>query len=583
MRKLAKFSAILLVAFLVSCSGEKSNKSHEIAKGNRVYGGTFTISETEDFQTLLPTALTDAVSSFLSNQIYEGLIRLSVTDLSVYPGLAEDWTVDSSGTSYTFHLKKGVFFHDDECFSGGKGRELKATDVKYSYELLCSQHPENVNFSSTFKNNIKGAVDYYEASSNSKPVNGVEGIKVLDDYTIQITLLAPSNSFLYILASPSTSIIPREGLEKYGTNLHIGTGPFIFAQHDKQGGKVVLLKNTNYHRVDSFGNKLPYVDSLILKTLPTKAAQLEAFERGEIDVVLGLPSESVRALVEKQIEQFKSKTVGYVLERTPEMASNFYEFNLTRPPFNDVRVRQAFSYAINRNKIVEDVLKGEAFGPGIYGISPPSFKEYDISKIKGYDYNPDMANRLFYESGYKDKKTFPSVKMVLNSGGAKHTKVALEIQKQLMEVLGVRVEFEVKTQAEKQEDARYARADLVREGWLADYPSPESFLWLFYGAQVPNSLEKPSFPNTTRYKNSEFDKLFEKGRKASKKEDSYMYFSQAEQLMMNDAPVMMLWYDENYRLVKLRVKRLPANPIHYRDCSEVYLKENVSSTLETQK
>ncbi|MCC6690095.1 MAG: ABC transporter substrate-binding protein, partial [Bacteroidia bacterium] len=120
-------------------------------------------------------------------------------------------------------------------------------------------------------------------------------------------------------------------------------------------------------------------------------------------------------------------------------------------------------------------------------------------------------------------------------------------------------------------------------GWVADYPSPESFLWMFCGTTIPPSLDKPSFPNTTRYKNSEFDMLFEKGRTAKTKEESYLYFSQAEQVMMNDAPIMMLWYDENYRLIKSRVKKLPANPIRYRDCSEVYLKEAAPAKVNAAK
>lgn len=575
--------SMLAAIFLLSCSSGKDKKIHEEAKGGRVYGGTFTISETDNYQTLYPVSISDAISSFVANQIYEGLVKFNINDLSVHPGIAQSWEIDSSGTIYTFHLKKGVFFHDDDCFPNGKGREVTASDVKYSFELLCTQLPENVNFSSTFKNNLKGSLAYYESSSKGKPSIELEGIKLIDNETIQLSLQAPSISFLFILASPVASIIPKEAVEKYGKEMHVGTGPFMFGEDDKQTGNLILLKNPNYHVTDSFGNKLPFVDSLVMKVLPTKAAQLEAFEKGEIDVVLGLPSESVRSLVENQIGQFKNKNLGYVLERTPEMASNYYEFNLSRPPFNDVNVRRAFCYAIDRNKIIDEVLKGEAYGPGIYGISPPSFRGYDISKIKGYDFNPDMANKLFYESGYRNNKTFPAVKVILNSGGSKNTKVALEIQKQLMDVLGVKVDFEVKTVAQKAEDARYARADLVRSGWLADYPSPESFLWMFCGTTIPPSLDKPSFPNTTRYKNSEFDMLFEKGRTAKTKEESYLYFSQAEQVMMNDAPIMMLWYDENYRLIKSRVKKLPANPIRYRDCSEVYLKEAAPAKVNAAK
>lgn len=562
---------ILLIGGIIGCGNGSESTPKMIAKGGKSYGGTLTLSENEFYQTLYPIAISDAVSSFLTNQIYEGLVKFSMTDLTINGCLAEKWEIDTTGTVYTFHLKKGVFFHDDPCFTDGKGREVKASDFKYSLELLCTQSPESINFASTVKNNIKGALAYYNASKTGKPTADLAGVKVIDDYTLQIELISPSISFINILAMPALSVMAKEAIEKYGSNIHLGTGPFMFASANKETGTVALVRNPNYHKVDSFGNKLPYIDSLVIKIFPTKEEQLTAFENGTVDVVLGLPSESVKVLVEKEITEFKKSKPGYILERTPEMGSNYYEFNITKPPFDDIRVRKAISHAIDRNKIVDDILKGEAYGPAIYGVVPPSFKGYDITKIKGYDYNPDIANRLFYETGYKDKKVFPSVKIMLNSGGSRHTKVAAEIQKQLKDVLGIQIDLEVVPMSEKLDAAKFAKGDIIRAGWIADYPNPESFLWMYYGAAIPSSNTEPSYPNTTRYNNANYDKLFEKGRTARTKEESYLYFTQAEQAMMNDAPILALWYDENYRLIKSRVKKLPANPIRYRDCSEVYL------------
>jgi oligopeptide transport system substrate-binding protein len=562
-------AAVLLAA---SCSNPAGKDgSDRVAKGDKVYGGTLRINETEQYQTLYPAGITDIGSAHIANQIYEGLVKFNAKDLAIIPSIAEKWEVDAAGTTYTFHLKKGVFFQDNACFPDGKGPEVKSSDFKYSFELLCTDSKENSSFAATFKDRVVGANKFFEASKG-KPNGSIEGIKTPDDYTISITLTSPSTSFLFALASPAASVIAKDAYDKYGADMKVGTGAFMFVENGATD-RVVLKRNDNYYGTDSLGNKLPFLDSVVISFLPTKKQELDNFQSGNLDMVIGLPSESIKDLVESQIADFQNKPPKYVLERAPEMASQYYEFNTTKEPFNNLKVRQAFSYAIDRNKIVEDVLKGEAYGPGVNGISPPSFKGYDITKVTGYDFDAVKAKKLLAEAGYPNGKGFPKVKIELNSGGAKNTNVVLEIQKQLMDVLNVNVDFEVVPQKQKMEDEKYAHAEIFRGAWIADFPSPENFLWLLYGATVPTDISQPSFPNTTRYKNPEFDKLFESGKSAKTQEDGYADFMKAEQLMMNDAPVMVLWYDENYRLVKSNVRNLFSNPMRYRDYSEVYFKE----------
>lgn len=558
-----------------SCSNDPGSKTPEkrVAKGNRVYGGTFRANETDHYQTLYVHNIKDVVSSFIATQIYEGLVKFNNKDLSIRPSLADKWEIDSSKTIYTFYLKKGVLFQDNECFSGGKGREVKASDFKYSFEMLCSGNADNDNFSATFKDRVLGANKYYEESKAGKASSDIEGIKVVDDYTLQIKLIAPSASFLNTLATPAAAVIAKEAFEKYGKDIKIGTGPFVFVETDKGNKKVVLVRNENYHAVDSLGNQLPYLDSVIVTFLPTKKEELEEFKKGNFDMVLGLPSESVREMIESQPADFQGAPPKYLLDRTPEMVSQYYEFNLTRKPFDNVKVRKAFSYAINRNRIIDEVLRGEAYGPGINGICPPAFKGYDISKITGYDFDAEKAKKLMAEAGYPGGKGFPTVKIELNSGGSKNSNVAFEIQKQLMDVLGVNVDLEVVPLPQRIEDQKYAKADIFRSAWVADYPSPENFLWTLYGASVPETTDKPSYPNIPRYKNAEYDKEFELGKNAKTVEESYEHFMKAEQIMMNDAPIMVLWYDENYRLTQSHVKNFFANAMRYRDLSEVYLKD----------
>ncbi len=570
--KKSLFAFLSLAVFYTSCSTGDGKSKTKTAKGDKVYGGTLIVNETEQYQTLYPASIIDIVFNHIANQIYEGLVKFNPKDLSVIPCLAEKWDIDAAGTSYTFHLKKGVMFQDNECFSGGKGRELKASDVEYSFELLCVDSKDNANFAASFKDRVVGANKFFEASKGK--ANGkIEGISIIDDYTVKITLTAPSTSFLYVLASPAASVIPKESVEKYGLNGKVGTGPFVFVEN-KGNDKVILKRNDNYHDSDSLGNQLPFLDSIIIGFLPTKKAELESFKNGALAEVVELPSEAIKEMIEKEITDFQNKKPKYILERLPEMASQYYLFNLTKEPFNNPKVRRAFAYAIDRNKIIEEVLKGEAYGPGINGICPPTFKGYDITKIKGYDFDAKEAKKLLAEAGYPNGKGFPKVKVELNSGGLKSTDVVLEIQKQLMNVLNVNIDFEiVASLKQKLEDEKYGRSEIFRASWIADFPSPENFLWMFYGAGVPSDNTQPSWPNTSRFKNAEFDKLFEAGKSAKTNEESYADFMKAEQILMDESPVMMLWYGENYRLVKSNVHNLFSNPMRYRDYSLVYLKD----------
>ncbi|MEW6468804.1 MAG: peptide ABC transporter substrate-binding protein [Bacteroidota bacterium] len=580
MRKLLFLSAILSL-LLASCSGPGGNGKEGL--GGRVYGGVFRLNETEKYHTFYPYAITDLISANIAYQVYEGLVKFNpgnVTELR--PSIAESWTMNDDGTVYTFKLRKDVYFQDDACFDGGKGRNVTAADFKYSFELLCTQSPDNLLFSGTFKDKVKGANEYYAASASGKPSADLEGVKVIDDYTLQITLNAPSSSFLYILASPGCFVVSKEGINKYGNKLRLGTGPFVISNAEKADQNLILVKNRNYYGTDSLGNKLPFLDTIMISFLPTKSKELEAFKNNDLDVVFGLPAESVSEMVESSIKDFKNPP-KYVLDRTPELATQYYEFITTRPPFNNVKVRQAFSYAINRDKIIENVLNREAYGPGIYGFCPQSLIGYDVTKIKGYSYDPEKARQLLAEAGYPGGKGFPDVRIELNSGGARHSKVVEEIKNQLKDVLNVNLDYYIVPLSQKMEDAKYARADVFRSAWIADFPSPENFLWVFYGKTVPDSMSKPSWPNIPRYRNAVYDSLFDLGRSAKTRQESYSYFQQAEQVLMNDAPIIVLWHDENMKLAHFHVKNFYFNPMNLRSFSEVYIQRGTAEQKEEPK
>lgn len=561
----------LCVLFISACGNSGNDPSERPEPtGGRVNGGTLKVNETDEYISLYPYLITDAVSHNIADQIYEGLVRFDTKNITkVLPAIAQSWEIDPAGLVYKFQLKKGVRFHDDPCFPDGKGRELKADDVKYSFELLCTKSEDNRLFESTFMGRVKGADAFYAGNKQG----GLEGVKVLDDHSVEITLNSPVTSFMYILAGVGCYIVPREAVEKYGVKSTVGTGPFTFSSSSGPD-QVLLLRNPRYHRKDSLENQLPFLDSVQISFIPDKAQELEAFKKGELHLIFGLPSESVSEMVEAQIADFRSKNPKYYLHRSAELSTQYYQFSVTRKPFDNVKVRQAFSYAINREKIISDVLHTEAFGPGICGFTSPGISGYDITEIRGYAFSPERARRLLAEAGYPGGRNFPRVDVELNSGGGKHVEVVEEIKRQLKAVLNVELDFVVVPFARKLEDAKYSKAEIFRSGWVADYPSPESFLRILDGRGVPDSLDQPSYPNTIRYKNPVFDSLLQAGMTAVTKEEAYAAYRQAEQVMMQDAPMLILWYAESLKMSHSYVKSFYFNSLNHKDFSEVYISKN---------
>lgn len=566
-------AALAGILALHACNtGSNGDGRPDNAKGHVVYGGTMKISGHEKYQSLYPALIQDVGSFDITSQIHISLLKFNPKDIEdLLPAAAATWTFDAEKLKYTFKLNQNVFFHDDICFEGGKGRQLTAKDVLYSFELLCTKDENNVNFTNTFQDKIKGATAFYEGTAPS-----IAGLSAPDDFTIEIELLEPSTTFLYTLASPTTSIIPREAIVKYGIESKVGAGAFRYGIENAEEEQLILLRNNKYFEVDSFGNGLPYLDTVLFSYKGSEGSKMQAFEMGELHYMNDVPADKIKNFVSEHADDFTSSPPRYLLNISPEMTTHYYEFNLISEVFKKKAVRQAFSYAIDKSGIVDEVLKNEAFGVGIYGITPPSFRNYNIETIAGYSFDPEKAKALLAEAGYPDGKGFPKTSIKVNSGGSRNFKVAFEIQKQLADVLNVNVEVDFVTFAKKLEDATNGEYDIVRAAWIADYPTPESFLSLFYGKFLPDSLQKPSYPNVTRYNNPEFDALFEKGKRETDLKKQHEYFLQAEQIMIADAPVVVLWYSEDYRLIHSFVRNFYTNPINALDLTEVYIKERDS-------
>lgn len=565
--------ALLVAGFLISC-GDSENSTGEgrRAEGGVYYGGVFRMNEVEDFSSLYPISVNDATSHRIASQIYEGLVKLSQYDLSVLPSLAEKWERNDDATEWTFYLRKGAKFHADPCFPDSKGREVTAKDVIYCFEKLCTSSPENQQFANTFKERVVGADEYFQSTVDNAPLTGgISGVKALDDYTVKIKLLYPFAGFLNILSTSGCWIYPKEALEKYGVDMRahcVGTGPFQ-VKTIKEGEAVVLERNPNYWDVDQHGNQLPYFDALKFTFVKEKKSELLEFKRGNLDMVYEIPVEMITDIL-GELEHAKEANAPFNLQVIPAMRIFYLSFQIQSDVFQKKDVRLAFNYAIDREKIVTYTLQGEGV-PGIYGIVPPSFKEYDIKKIKGYTYEPDKARNYLKEAGFPDGKGFPKLTLQLNNAGnGKNIQIAEVIQKMLKENLNVDIEMNVLPLAEHIERFESGKSLFWKTGWSADYPDPETFLTLLYGKHIPKNNNEKSYVNASRYNNPQFDSLFSMAMKEIDPKKRMDLYRQADQVAIDDAAIMPIYYEENYRLIQTYVKNFPANAMEYRDLSRVY-------------
>lgn len=555
----------LLIAFwLAGCqSGSESDLSRSTrAEGPVCYGGIFSLNEYDDYRSLNPLNITDVTAFHITNQIYEGLVRLDPANLQVKPGLATSWEVSEDGLSYTFKLRKGVLFHDDECFDSQEQRRFTAEDVVYCFKRLSSPIDNNP-YSSFFLKRVEGATEYNEALKNGENPGNISGIQQIDEHTLKIDLVRPAGDFLKILAHNLCWIYPREAVEYYDeiSGNAVGTGPFIPVRV-VPGEVVILQRNRDYWEADKHGNQLPYLDGVRFSFVHDKETEMDLFRRDRLDMIWDIPSEDMQRLKSAMGEEIYEQSV-------PALSVQYYGFQHKLPPFDNRKVRRAFSMAINRDTIVNTVLNGRA-EPAEHGLVPPSVTGYSAIQVEGHSYNPDSARKLLAEAGFPEGKEFPVLTVQFNDRAGVNLRVAEMIQQMLEENLDVMVELSMMPKEQHYERVETGKVLLWKDNWVAEYEDPLNFLTLLYGGNVPEELSTPAFLNSTRYESQKFDSLFNEALDQPQQKDRMRLLMEAEQHAIDDAAVLPLYYDRWIRLVDSEVKNFPMNGLEYLDFSRVY-------------
>lgn len=475
------------------------------------------------------------------HQLYNTLVQTD-DSLHIEPSLAWRWEVSADRRVYTFHLRNDVFFHDNDAFPHGRGRKLTAGDIEYSYKRL---------------------IDPATASSGAwifnNRVKGPDAFKALDDSTFQLTLVTPFTPILGLLSMQYCSIVPHEVVKKYGNDFRshpCGTGPFKFLTWE-EGQALILAKNENYFERDSAGNRLPYLDGIKITFFDNKATEFLQFQQGTLDFINDIDASFKDEVLTKKGELRTEWQDKIVLSKHSYLNTEYLgilmdENNplVKQSPLRIKQIRQAINYGFDRHKMIMYLYNSKGT-PAESGFIPAGLPSFDAELVKGYTYDPARARALLAEAGFPDGKGLPVIKLLTI---ATYSDFASFIARQLEEI-GIRLQVEIIPKSLLLEQTAKSEALFFRGSWIADFPEAENYLSVFYS-------KNPAPPNYTRYNNPRFDALYEQALVTENDSLRYALYRQMDKMIIEDAPVVTLWYDEVIRLVQPRVKGFHANALN---------------------
>ncbi|MFT4661171.1 MAG: oligopeptide transport system substrate-binding protein [Patiriisocius sp.] len=561
---------ILSGMILSSCGDTEPATEDLVAKGGKQYGGEFSFMSPEEVKTLFPAHTADLYASRLISQLYEPLMVFDASQMKVVAGVAESFEMSSDSKVYTFKIRKGIIFHDDDCF-GGDGEELTAEDVKFTLDVACSGMESN-EISYLLKDRIEGAPDFFKKSSKSKsiPSGGVSGIKVKGD-KVEITLNNPAPGFEVVLTNPGLGIISKKAFDHYGDSkidTHpVGSGPFMLESMDSD--KITLARNPNYWRKDDFGNQLPFLSKVIMSYTKDKRSEFLAFRNKEIDLVLEIPVEQIEYILGSLKDAQDGKNVKHKVEGKPSLSMTYVAMACKSDEFSDMKVRKAFNLAVDREAIIDLWLEGEGWAATNGFV--PQMADYDNEAVKGHEHNAEKAKALMAQAGYPNGSNFPTLDFYVNAQkGDGIYRMCEAIVRQVKETINVDLKIKLCSLKEREEAIARGDAKIWRSGWIADYPDPENFLGLFYSGNMDGNA---TMVNSFNFSNPDFDALFEAAMAEPAAEKRSALLVKCDQFVIDNAAVMPVLTDDHIVMVNARVRDFAASPMEALNLTEVFIKE----------
>lgn len=547
----------LLILILFSCEQE-AERAHRLR--------VFRYNQPEGITSLDPAFARSQSNIWATAQLFNGLTSLGA-DLRVEPCLAKSWSVSEDGLTYTFWLRDSVLFHEDPCFYPALSRAINAYDVAFSFKRIIDPTTAS-----------PGAWIFLD-----KVISGPEGepsdtcFQVLDSLSIRIYLKKPFPAFPELLAMPYGYVVPREAIRIYGKEFRsnpIGTGPFRFKEWE-EGVHLSLVKNEAYWRFDSSGQRLPYLDAVQVSFITDRNQAFLTLLQGKIDFVSDL-NENARELLfypDGRLREDYSKEVKVV--KGPYLNTEYLGiqtdpsfYDNRNHPLLDKRVRQALNYGIDRSNMMSYVLYNKGIA-GTKGFVPPVLMD-TLDTRYGYTYDLNRASGLLTEAGYPGGKGMPALALY-TTALYPYKEIAEYIQKQ-WSLLGVKVTIETGTTATIREKVDLGKVQLFRASWLGDYPDAENYFAVCYGKHF-----SPAGPNKMRFKSDAFDQWYEQSLLLPDKSKRASLYQKMDSLLMAEAPVIPLFYDEVVRIIRAEVIGLEPNPmntLYLEKVKKVDLKDN---------
>ena len=489
-----------------------------------------------DPPTLDPHLTTDATSAQIIIEVFGGLFTID-RDLNIVPDLVEDWDVSPDGRVYTFRLRSDATFHN--------GKPVTAEDVRWSLERATNPLTESP-VAGQYLGDIVGVTEKLNGDAET-----ISGVRVIDDKTLEITIDAPKSYFLAKLTYPTGFVLDRENVEadpKRWFRHPNGTGPFMLTQYDV-GEKMVLSRFPTYHL------GAPHLDEV--EMILSGGTSMLMYENDEIHVA-GVSLADLDRILDP------SNSLNSELQQAPPTFSvQYIGLNVNEPPLDDVKVRQALNLAIDKQNLATSVLADQVVPA--YGILPPGFPGFNPN-LRGYEFDPERARQLLAESKYGDDlDNFPLITMTTSGSFGASVSLDMEVVLQMWKKnLGIDAEFQQTEFATFLRDLHKRRFQMFDIGWIADYPDPENFLDILFHSESSN--------NHTNYSNPQVDSLLEQARTETDEAVRFRLYNQAEQMIVDDAPWVPLWYSgERYLLVKPYVHDYYLTPLYIPRLRYVYL------------
>lgn len=508
--------------FLSSCRKTNSeNRDHLV----------FRYNENAAVNSLDPAFAKIRPSIWVANQLFNGLVQLD-DSLAIVPDIAKKWTISPDGKTYNFTLRNNVYFHKNILFGDDSTRTVTAFDFEYSLNRLR---------------------DDKIASPGGWILQNVNAFKALNDSVFQIRLSKTFPAFLGLLTMKYASVVPHEAFDKTGYDFRsnpVGTGPFQFKIWE-ENVKLVLSKNPLYFEKDNKGNQLPYLESVAITFLPDKQSGFLQFVQGKLDFVSGLdPSYKDEILTPKG--QLQPKYANDVKMITgPYLNTEYMGFRLdgNNEAVKDKRIRQALNYGFDRSKMILYLRNGMGTA-ATGGMIPNGLGGFGA---KGYDFDIEKAKELVAEYKKQSGDSNPKVQM---STSASYLDIAEYLQRQWQKI-GLTVEVDVNPPSTLTQSISTGKVSFFKASWIADYPDAENYLSLFYSKNF-----SPGGPNYTHFKNDKFDALYEAAFLETDDKKRQELYRQMDAIMIEDAPVIPLFYDKASRFTRSNISGLGINSLN---------------------